>query len=434
MNRLYGSERIRRLRGVTARMFRGFRYRNYRLYFMGQGLSFVGAWVQRIAMGWLIYRLTDSPFWVGFIGFCGLLPAFFFAPVAGVMADRWDRRRMLMITQVAAMVQALILFFLVASESIELWQLVVLALWLGVVSSFDNPTRQALVVDIVEDRADLGNIIALNSSMFNLSRLIGPPLAGLIILAAGEAVCFLLNAITYVIVLWAVASMRLATVQVRREARPLWEEIRTGMAYAHSVRTIRNILLLTGIFSFAGMPYLTLLPVVARDVLGGGPGVFGLLASAPGVGALVGAMMLASRVGIQGLNSLVSRSGFLFGLGLVAFALAPTVALAFPLLMIIGFAMIVRGAASHTLVQSIVDDSMRGRVTSLLTLAFMGTTPFGNLLAGWLSEHYGTSWTILGGGVACIVATVLFWRQLEVMEDEIRPFVAREAPAVRGGK
>ncbi len=397
-------------RGID-NILRPFRSRNYLLFYVGQGISLIGTWMQRIAMSWLVYRLTGSALLLGVVGFVNQLPTFILAPFAGVMADRWNRHRALVVTQAVAMAQAMVLAFLVLSGSVNIWHILVLGGLLGVVNAFDVPIRQSFVIDMVTDREVLGSAIALNSSLFNAARMIGPSVAGIMIAAFGEGLCFLLNALSYIAVIGALMAMKFDGARTIRLHKSLCADMREGASYAWNERPIRWILLLLALVSLIGVPYTVLMPVFATEVLHGGPHTLGFLMAASGAGALIGAFFLASRPSARGLGLWISMGAICFGAGLVGFALARSVSLAITLLVVTGFGMIVQTASSNTVLQTIVDEDKRGRIMSFYTMALMGMAPFGNLMAGTLAQRMGAVTTVLLGGVACILAGSAFAMQ-----------------------
>jgi MFS family permease len=402
-------------------VIRALRYRNFRLFFGGQGISLIGTWIQQIALGWLVYRLTDSAFLLGLVGFTGQIPTFLISSFAGVIADRMDRRSILVATQTLAMLQAFILAFLTLTKTATIWHIVPLALFLGCVNAFDIPTRQSFFLEMIEKKEDLGNAIALNSSMFNSARLIGPAIAGLLIVLFGEGICFFINALSYIPVIAALLMMRIPRKEKKPEKSPVYDQLKEGFIYAYGFAPIRSILLFLSLVSFMGMSYTVLMPVFARDILHGGPHVYGFLMTGTGIGALAGALLLASRKSVLGLGDLIVRAGLMFGLGVIAFAFSSVLWLSFILLIIAGFGMMVQMASSNTVLQTIVDDDKRGRVMSFYTMAFMGMTPFGSLMAGILADKIGAQHTLLVSGVGCILGAILFARKLPKMREIIHP-------------
>jgi MFS family permease len=400
---------------------RALRYRNFRLFFIGQSVSLIGTWMQRIALGWLVYRLTGSPFLLGLIGFVGQIPTFILASFAGVLADHWNRQRILVLTQSLAMLQAFVLAFLVLTEMILIWHIVVLSIVLGVINAFDMPTRQSFVVKMIDDKKDLGNAIALNSSMVNSARLLGPSLAGILIAAVGEGICFLINGLSYMAVVASLLLMKIAATDHRQGRARVWQGLREGLKYASRFEPIWAILLMLALVGVVGMPHTVLMPVFARDILRGGPQALGFLSGGAGVGALVGALYLASRRSVLGLGRMIPRAAGLLGAGLIAFSFSRVLVLSFLLMLFVGLGQMIQMASSNTILQTIVDDDKRGRVMSFYTMAFMGLAPFGSLLGGSLASRIGAPWTVFVGGVACLVGAGLFARRLPVLRAKVRP-------------
>ena len=406
-------------------MLRAFRSRNYRLYFGGQGVSLIGTWMQAIAMSWLVYRLTGSALLLGVVGFASQIPVLILAPFAGVLADRWNRHRMIVVTQTLAMIQAFILALLVLTGRVEVWHILTLSLFLGIVTAFDAPVRHAFVVQMVEKREDLSNAIALNSAMFNGARLVGPSVAGILLAIVGEGVCFLLNGISFLAVIAALLAMSIPPPKLESRTGSMVRGVAEGFSYAYGFVPIRAILLLVSCVSLVAMPYTVLMPVFASEVLHGGPESLGFLMGASGCGALIGAVFLASRKSVFGLWEVIGLAATLFGIGLIAFSLSRVFWLSLLLLMLAGFGMMVQMASSNTLLQTIVEDDKRGRVMSLYTMAFMGIAPFGSLLAGGLAHSLGAPLTLLIGGVACIGAALVFASQLPMLREMVHPIYVK---------
>lgn len=403
---------------------RTLRHRNLRLFFAGQGLSLVGTFMQQVAMSWLVYRLTGSAFVLGVVGFASQFPAFFMAPVAGALADRWSRYRMVVGAQILSAVQAVILAVLVVTGAVEVWHLVALAGLLGLVNGVDIPARQAFLVRLVGSPDDLPNAIALNSSMFNAARLVGPGVGGILIGLWGEGVVFMLNAGSYVFVLAALAALRVPAGRGER-AGNVFRNVREGLRYAFAFPPIRALILLLAGVSLVGIPYLVLLPIFARDVLGGDAGTLGLLTSAAGGGALIGALWLASRSTVRGLGRLTALYTAVFGAGVVAFAFSGNVWLSVALLVATGFAIMVVSASVNTILQTLVSEEMRGRVMSLYTMAFVGMTPLGSLAGGAIAAELGAPLTVAAGGLGCLVLAVWFGRQIPRLREDVRPIYTR---------
>jgi len=389
-------------------LLRALRYRNYRLFFVGQGVSLIGTWMQIVTVSWLVYRLTGSPLLLGIVGFSSQIPTFILAPLAGVLADRFNRKRILIITQILSLLQALTLAFLSLFGIIRIWQVITLSIILGLINSFDIPTRQAFVADMIEKREDLGNAIALNSSLFNIARFIGPSLAGVIIATAGEGICFLLNGLSFMAVILALLAMRIKLPKALNQTAPIFREIKEGFRYVFGFVLIRYILLLLALVSLTGMSYAVLMPIVAREILKGGAHTYGFLMGATGLGALIGALYLASQKNACGMERIVLTATVTFGTALIAFSFSRVLWLSILLMMAVGFGMMVQMAASNTILQNITDDNKRGRVMSFFAMSFMGMAPFGSLLGGALANKIGAPYTIMLSGFSCILGVVFF--------------------------
>lgn len=406
-------------------IFRSLQYRNYRLFFSGQSISLIGTWIQRIATPWLVYHLTGSPFLLGLVGFAGQIPTFLLAPFAGVLTDRWNKYHILIVTQVAAMIQALILAFLYFNGSIAVWHIIVLSIILGLINAFDVPARQSLVIHMVGKKEDLGNAIALNSSMVNGARLLGPSIAGMLIAFTGEGVCFLVNGISYLFVLLFLLLMKVNLPDKKNNDSHVLEELKEGFNYTFGFIPIKYIILLLALVSLMGMPYTVLMPVIAKEILHGGSHTFGFLMGASGLGALIGALYLASRKNVLGLGRIVPMAAALFGFGLITFSFSSYVWLSLVLMVIIGLGMMLQMASSNTILQTIVDDDKRGRVMSFYTMAFMGTAPFGSFMAGSLAKTIGVQNTILMGGIACVLGAFVFAYKLPEIRKAIHPIYVK---------
>ena len=402
-------------------MFRALRYRNFRLFFAGQTVSLVGTWMQQIAMSWLVYRITGSAFLLGVVAFSAQIPNFVMSPVAGVFADRWNKHRILLVTQALAMLQALVLAALTLTGTIEAWHIIVLAVFLGCVNSLEIPARQSFIVDMVEKKENLGNAIALNSLMFNAARLVGPSVAGIAIAVAGEGVCFLANGISFFAVIASLAAMKLKPRPPAKKEVHIMEGLREGFVYAFGFPPIRLILSLLSVMSLMGMSYFVLMPVFAKDVLGGGAETLGFLMASGGVGALVATLYLASRRTIVGLGKMIPVSALMFASGLMLFAISRTLWLSFAILAFAGFGMMVNMAACNTILQTIADDDKRGRVMSFYAMAFLGVAPFGSLLAGTLASRIGATNTLIIGSATCMFAAVVFSTKLPALRKAIHP-------------
>ena len=404
---------------------RSLRYKNYRLFFYGQSISLIGTWIQRIAVPWLVYSLTDSVFLLGLVSFAGQIPTFILAPFAGVLIDRWNRHAILIATQVLAMIQSFILTFLFFTHTMQVWHIIVLSSVLGCINAFDIPVRQSLVVEMIEKKEDLGNAIALNSSMVNSARLLGPSIAGILISLAGEGVCFLLNGISYLFVIVFLVMMTIPKSNPSVQHSHVLRGFKEGFAYTFGFIPIRYIILMLALVSLMGMPYTVLMPVFAKNILHGGSHTFGFLMGASGIGALTGAIYMASRKAVLGLGRFIPLFAAVFGIGLILFSLSKYFLLSLVLMFVVGFGMLMQMTSSNTILQTIVDDDKRGRVMSFFTMAFMGMAPFGSLLAGVLADVIGAPYTILIGGVACVLGAVVFARKLPEIRKSIRPIYTK---------
>jgi MFS family permease len=400
---------------------RALRYRNYRLFFIGQSFSLIGTWMQSIALNWLVYRLTGSAFLLGVVGFTNQIPVTFFAPLAGVFADRWNLRRAIIITQTLAMLQAFLLATLVLTHTIQVWQIISLSLLLGLINAFDTPSRQSFIVHMVDDKRDLSNAIALNSSMVNAARLIGPSIAGVLIALVGEGACFLINGFSYMAVIVALSAMRIAIPRGSGNGGNVFKGLKEGVQYAFATPPIRSILLLMAAVSIIGLPYPSLLPIFAKDILHGDSRTLGFLMGATGVGALTGAVYLASRRNVIGLGRVLSLASSLLGAGLILFSLSNVVWISLGMMYLIGLGMMTQVASSNTLLQTIVDDDKRGRVVSLFIVAFMGMVPLGTLIAGSVASAIGAPLTLRINGAVCIIASLIFMIQLPRWRKQVRP-------------
>jgi len=366
-----------------------------------------------MAMGWLVYRLTNSPVALGIIGFTSQITTFFLSPFAGAWADRWNRRRIIIITQCLAMLQAFIFAYLALSGTIKLWHIIALSVLFGLVMSFDMPMRQAFTVDIIDDKQDLGNAIALNSLMFNIARFAGPTIAGLVIAGFGEGICFLLNGVSYIAVIVSLFAMRMPHNAAVKDTGRIMQSMKEGIIYTFGFAPMRFIMLLMGMVSLIVMPYAVLLPVFARDVLRGNAQTLGFLMGASGLGAVSGAVYLASMKSTKGLGGIIAGAGVIMGIGLIAFSLSTVLWLSLLLMFFIGFGVMVHMASSNTLLQTIVDDDKRGRVMGLFIMAFIGLAPFGSLLEGALAARIGTPNTLLISGIICLAGAIVFIRRLK---------------------
>ena len=413
---------------MAADFLRALRHRNYRLFFAGQLISLVGTWMQTIAEAWLVYRLTDSPAQLGGIGFAAQIPVFLLAPLGGAVADRYSRHRVLVATQTTAMVLSFTLAFLTLTGRVQVWHVYTLASLLGIVNAFDMPARQSFVVEMV-GREDLVNAIALNSSIFNGARTIGPAVAGVLVGVLGEGWCFFLNAVSFIAVIAGLLMMRLEPRGREAAPGPALDRIREGFTYAATTMPIRSLLLLLGMLSLVGMPYSVLMPIFADDILGGGASSLGLLMGATGIGALCGALMLAARKRLRGLSSWVAAAAFGFGLMLVLFSMSRHFWLSALLLVPTGFCLVTAMASSNTLIQSMVPDHLRGRVMSVYSMMFMGMAPLGALGAGTVAARLGAPLTVAIGGVASMVGAAAFYAQLSTLKVHARQLILAQQAA-----
>jgi MFS family permease len=401
--------------------FRALRHRNFRLFFTGQTISLMGTWMTRLATSWLVYHLTGSAFLLGVVGFAGQIPTFLLAPVAGVWVDRLNRRNVLLVTQFLALLQSFALAALALTHRINIHEIIALSAFQGLINAFDMPGRQTFLVEMIEDKQDLGNAIAINSSMVNLARLVGPSLAGAVIALSSEGYCFLIDGISYIAVLVSLVLMRIPASAVKRSSEGVLTQLRDGWDYVAHSTPIRSILLLFALVSLMGWPFTVLMPVFAARVLHGGAHTLGFLMGAVGVGALISAISLAVRKSVLGLGKMIPLSTAAFGIGLIGFGWSRWFWLSMVLMLICGFGMMQQMAASNTIIQTIVEDNKRGRVMSFYTVAFVGMAPFGSLLAGGLANRLGAPYTVMFSGACCIVGAAWFAIRLPGIRDFIRP-------------
>ena len=414
-----------------AHFTRAFRHRNYQLFFGGQLISLTGTWMQAVAESWLIYRLTGSSALLGATSFVTLVPVFLFATIGGTVADRRHRHHIILTTQTAAMLLTFVLAALTLSGRVQVWHVFVLATCLGVVNAFDIPARQAFVVEMV-GREDLSNAIALNSTMVNGARVVGPAIAGAVVALVGEGWCFLLNAVSYIAVIAGLLLMRVPP-RLRPAARTsALRETLEGFQFVGRTAPVRALLLLLGVVSFAGMPYSVLMPIFAESILNSGSKGLGLLMAASGLGSLGGAVALATRNGVRGLGRWVAIATACFGGALIAFSFSRSFWLSAALLVPVGAAMIVEMAASNTLIQAMVPNVLRGRVMAVYSMMFMGMAPFGALFAGWLAERIGAPYTVALGGSICVVAAAIFSFHLPALRPEARQLILAQEISPEG--
>ena len=406
-------------------MLRAFSYRNYRLFFVGQILSLIGSWISMTATSWLVYKLTGSALMLGVVGFAGQLPGFALGPFAGAYLDRWNRHRVLVTTQAISMVQSFALAVLTLTGHITVEAIIILNAIQGFVNAFDMPARQTFLVAMITDKEDLANAIAMNSSMFNAARLVGPSIAGIIIAASGEGMCFLIDGVSYLAVLVALLSMKNLHQPRTRRDLSVRAQFMEGWRYVFGFRPIRSLIMLLSFICLVGVPFSVLMPVFATDVLRGGPNTLGLLMTAVGSGALAGALWLASRRSVVGLGRIIMISTVIFSSGLVLFSFSRVLWMSLVALAITGWGMMVTMASSNTVIQTIVDEEKRGRVMSFYTMAFLGTAPFGSLFAGSLSARFGAPHTVLLSGLLCFGAAIWFSQELPAIRRVVRPIYIR---------
>lgn len=401
-------------------MGRALAHRNFRLFIVGQGISVIGTWMQQIATVWLVYRLSHSSFLLGLSDFAAQIPAALVLPVAGVLTDRWNRHRAVIATQTLAMIQAFTLMALTAAGVVSVWQVILLGSLLGFISAFDCTARQSFVVQMIDRHEDLANAIAINSSVFNAARLVGPAIAGLVIGTCGEWPCFLGNGLSYLAVLGSLLAMRIRSFRVVRPDEGLVDGLREGLRYVAGSMPIRTLLALLGLVSMMSAPLTVLMPVLATRVLGGGPHTLGWLTAALGIGALAASLALAARKNVIGLGRVIAAATGLFGLGLAGIAFSDNLPLSLALMAVTGFAMVAQMAATNALLQTIVEEDKRGRVMSFYTLAFFLMGPLGSLLAGCLAGTLGTTATFATFGAACIAGSLVFAAVLPSLRRAVR--------------
>jgi MFS family permease len=406
---------------AVSHTWRALGHRNFKLFFAGQSISVIGTWMTRLATSWLVYRLTHSALLLGVVGFSGQIISFVLGPFAGVWVERLNRRNLLVWTQAAAAIQSLALAALTLAQVINLWEIIALSALQGLINSLDMPGRQSFLVQMVEDRNDLSNAIAINSSMANGARLIGPAIAGLVIAAFGEGWCFLIDGVSYFAVIACLLLMRIKPLQVRRTTTSMLEQMREGWDYVRTFRPIRTILLLFALLSLMGWPYSVLLPVFAGQVLHGGPHTLGWLTGASGVGALASGLSLAIRKSILGLTRMLQIAAAMLGGALILFGLSHTLWLSLVLMVFVGFGLMQGASVSNTIIQSLVPEDKRARVMSYYTMAFFGGAPFGSLLAGTLAHRLGAPHTVMVTGAFCVAGSLWFTLALPKVRAVMRP-------------
>jgi MFS family permease len=403
-------------------VFRALEHKNFRLFVSGQSLSLIGTWIQQVAVTWLVYRLTNSAFMLGIVGFSGQLPLFVIAPFAGVLADKANRHKLLLYTQTLALIQASVLSFLVFTESIQIWQLIVLSVILGIINAFDMPVRQAFVVEMIDNKKeDLGNAIAFNSSMVNAARLVGPSIAGILIATAGEGWCFLINAISFLAVVVSLLKMEVEPLRHKIKESKVFKELSEGFKYTFGFAPIRYLIILLSVVSLMSTSITLLAPVIAKEYLGGGADTFGFLMSAYGTGALVGAFYLLNKKNVLGLGKLIGFAVILFGMSLIIFSFSRIFFLSLSIMAFAGMGMMLDVASTNTLLQTLSEENKRGRVMSFYSMAFRGMSPFGSLLAGGIGSAVGTPAAILMSGSVCVVGGGFYLTKLPVIRKLVRP-------------
>ena len=401
-------------------ILRAFRYRNYCLYFIGQGISQIGNWSTILATSWLVYQLTDSAWLLGVVGFASRIPTLFISPIAGVIADRGSRHQIVIITQILSMVQSLLLAVLALTGIINVGQIIALGLFQGIVNALYMPTLQAFVKEIIEQPEDLGNAIALNSSLISSARLIGPAVAGFLVASVGAGVCFLLDGISYIAVIAAFLVMKIPATKIVPSTTSTMQKLKEGFDYAYNNSVIRPMLLLLSLLGFFGLPYVILIPIFAADILKGGSETLGLLMGASALGALIASVYLSSKSHIYGLEKAIAIAPMLLGTGFIIFSLSNVLLFSLPVMVLIGFSVILQLASTNTVLQTIVDDDKIGRLMSLVSMAFMGVVPFGNLFSGWLASQIGVVNTFVFNGLLCLGGSIIFSLQLKTIQRVLR--------------
>jgi MFS family permease len=407
--------------GRFSHAWRALRHHNFRLFVAGQSISLIGTWMTRIATSWLVWRLTHSALLLGVVGFTGQIFTFLIAPFAGVLIERMDRRKLLVWTQALAGVQSLAMAALTLAKVVTIHEIIALSVFQGLINAFDMPARQSFLVQMVEDKRDLSNAIALNSSMVNGARLIGPALAGIVISLFGEGWCFLIDGVSYIAVIVSLLMMVVTPLEIKRAPVSMLVQLEEGWQYVRTFRPIRSILLLFALLSLMGWPYAVLLPIFASQVLHGGAHTLGFLTGASGVGALASAISLALRKSVRGLTTMIQMAAAMFGGGLILFGLSHWLWLSMVLMLIVGFGMMQGLAASNTVIQTLVPEDKRSRVMSYYTMAFVGMAPFGSLLAGGLAHWFGAPHTVIITGAVCVLGAVWFTFELPAMREVMRP-------------
>jgi MFS family permease len=411
---------------MNAKIFSSLRSKNYRLYFAGQSVSLIGTWMQNVALSWLVYRLTGSVFLLGLVGFMSQIPMFILAPITGVLTDRFDRLRIMTLAQICFMLQALAMTLLVLFNVIAIWHIIALSLVFGIISAFDAPARQSLVIDLIDKKEDLGNAIALNSAVFNGARLVGPAIAGITIAIVGEGICFLLNTLSFLAVIFALMKIKVPVRKIVVENTKLKKIFVDGFSYTFRTIPIRMLLIQLALLSLVALPFIVLLPAYAKEILHGSADTLGYLMSSLGAGALTGAIYMASRKSVIGLGRIISLYSALLGLTIVLAAFSQKTYFSLILFYCGGLSMILTIAAINTMIQTIADEDKRGRVMSFYAMALMGTVPIGNLLAGTIASGIGIPYTLITGGIITIISGVIFELKRKSLRKYIRPIYIRK--------
>ncbi|NOU18642.1 MAG: MFS transporter [Bacteroidales bacterium] len=399
--------------------FRALKSKNFKLFFIGQIVSLLGTFIQQIALGWLIYTLTNSAVYLGVIGFAAQIPALILTPIAGVYADRMNRRKVLIAAQTVAMFMALLMATLYFTGLIQVWHIIVIAIINGMAMAFDTPFRHAFLLEMVGDKELLQNAIALNSTLINSARFIGPMIGGFIIALVGEGYCFLINGLSFLAVIIALMSMKVIPANKGKTHGSIFRDLIEGFQYSYSFKPIKYLLLLVITTGFFGLSYQVFLPVFARDILHGNSQMLGFLTGTMGAGALTGAFYLASRKGISRIPKLILISAITFSVALMGFSISQNTAISLILMYFVGFGMIVQFASTNTLIQTIVDEDKRGRVVALYGMSFMGITPLGSLLLGTITPWAGVQYTIFTSAFICFVVAINFSRRLPIVRKAI---------------
>ncbi|TYT23308.1 MFS transporter [Dictyoglomus thermophilum] len=399
-------------------LFRALRSRNYKLYFSGQAISLIGTWIQSTAMSWLVYRLTNSSVLLGTTAFLSQIPNLFISPFVGVFLDRFSKHKILILTQTLLMFQALILSILTLTNTIQIWHILLLSLVLGIINSIDAPTRQSFVIEMVERPEDLNNAIALNSLLFNVARLIGPTISGFLIALIGEGMCFLINALSYLAVIIALLFMEIK-VQIPVISENIIKDLKAGFSYAFNFIVVRYILIFISLSSIFASIYSVLMPIFAKDILHGGPETLGILTGATGAGALIGAIYLAGRSKVKGIENILSYSFGTAGIGLLIFSLSRNIYTSILALFVTGLSFMLNSVCSNTLIQNVIENHIRGRVMSIYVMFFMGSMPIGSYIGGLLAKHIGAVNTVLLSGILCLICSLIYKVRLPILREYI---------------